>query len=97
MFPYDQCFFPSLQVQDRAESLGCSDMALFDIISTHEITVNIIHSSLSTTMIVGAELILMVIIHPAQKNRSQKQMFQMFDALVAVDGHALLLVQNYEC
>jgi hypothetical protein len=34
---------------------GCSDMALFDIISTHEITVNIIHLiTIYITMIVGA-------------------------------------------
>jgi hypothetical protein len=75
-------------------------MALFDIISTHEITVNIIQYLITIyiTMIVGRELILDGN-HTslAQKNRSQKQMFQMFDGPVAVDGHALLLVQNYEC
>jgi hypothetical protein len=39
----------------------------------------------------------MVIIHPWQQEQITKQMFQMFDGPVAVDGHALLLVQNYEC
>jgi hypothetical protein len=72
-------------------------MALFDIISTHEITVNIIQYLITIyTMIVGREQLLDGN-HTslARKNKSQKQMFQMFDGLVAVDVRAL--VQNYEC
>jgi hypothetical protein len=93
VFPYDQCFFPSLQVQDRAESFCVCDI----IISTHEITVNITipHHYLHYYDCRERELILDGN-HTslAQKNRSQKQMFQMFDAPVAVDGHALFKIMN---
>jgi hypothetical protein len=77
---------------------GWCDMALFDIISTHEITVNIIQYLITIyiTMIVGAGTLDGNHTSLAQKNRSQKQMFQMFDGPVAVDER-LLLVQNYEC
>jgi hypothetical protein len=72
-------------------------MALFDI--STEITVNIIQYLITIyiTMIVGAELILDGNIILGTKTNHTKQMFQMFDGPVAVDGRALLLVQNYEC
>jgi hypothetical protein len=91
----------SLQVQDRAESLlgvvWYGPVRYYFYSWNHRQHNTIPHHYLHYYDCRSRNWFWMVIIHPWHKEQITKQMFQMFDAPVAVDGHALLLVQNYEC